>query len=87
MQSKSAPLTQNSVVAERAQLTQDRGGFYWKCREGDRASNSKEWLPMEMYNKSMYMQQTHTEVQTKKKIRNAHAHTCTHTFGSAVNTK
>lgn len=28
--SKSAPLTQNCVVAERVGLTQDGGGYYWK---------------------------------------------------------
>lgn len=66
MQSKSAPLTQNSAVA---QLARDKGGYYWKCWKGDGTGNSKA---LEMYDKACS-----NATNTQKNI-DKHTHTNTH---------
>lgn len=83
MQRKSAPLTQSSVAAERSQLTQDRGGYYWKCWMGVRASNFKEWLPMETYGKACSCNQPLQKYRQKDQ-KCTHTHTHARHYGHTV---
>lgn len=76
MQSKSGPSTQNSVVAERARLAQDRGWYYWKCRQRDRASNFREWLPVETHDgRCTCSKHIQTHIDRKQEVACASAHT------------